>query len=507
MLSSVYQGVVRRLLARGVRAAVLVGAVLLSTSCDQWITKPMRYETVTLTVKRRNGIAVPGVKMVLYTGQREMGYGVTDSAGAITFPQVPWGVYGLYAYEFPSGYWATAGYGGQYIDGISIDGKPLAPFQFTAFKEGSGTIVVRTVDSVGTGIPNVIVRGYDQKGNTRATVSDSTGQVVFSVGMGVWSVNAENPGFIVNRSLPALVTKIGITIDSGYVDAARLVLSRCSGSYRVRVQDAAGSVPNFPVLLYKAEGLIGVKTTGSDGTYTWTNQLCGSYGMMLMPFAGWTFVDGPGTSYSQFTIGPNATVPQVTFTVAKICKGSYRVRVQDVNGAPVPNFSVLLYTGAATVGVQSTGADGTATWTNQPCGGYGVMLMPSPDWTFPDGPGKSYADGLAISDGATVPQITFAITKVCKGSYRVRVVDAAGAPVPNYPVMLYTASGPVSTQSTGADGTATWTNQPCGGYGVMLLPSTGWTYSEGPGKRYIDGLTITSGSTVPQVTLTVTKAP
>lgn len=312
--------VVRQPISRSLRLASLVALMVLSASCDQWMTRPMRYEALSLTAKRRNGTPVPGVKVILYTGARAMGYETTDAKGTAAFPQVPFGSYGLYAYEFPAGYFVTGGYGNQYYDGIAVNGSPVDRFDFTIYKEGAGSILVRTVDASGAAIPNVSVRAFDQAGNTRATLSDSTGQVLLTMGTGTWNVNAENPGAFLNASLPKLVSKNAILVDEGYADTARLVLTPCAGSYRVRVLDIFGApVPNFPVMLYMATGAVAIKPTGSDGTYTWTNQICGNYGLMLQSLPGYLYPVGQGKSYFDgLTIQPSSTVPQVTFTVTRV---------------------------------------------------------------------------------------------------------------------------------------------------------------------------------------------
>ena len=89
-------------LRKGATALLALGACAL-WACDALLTRPSLYATVTATVARRDGTPIPNASLTLYTGQRPMGYAVTDTLGRYTFVDVPEGLYGLRA-DPPSGY-------------------------------------------------------------------------------------------------------------------------------------------------------------------------------------------------------------------------------------------------------------------------------------------------------------------------------------------------------------------------------------------------------------------
>src|SRR4051812_27229306 len=82
---------------------VAIAALSLAGACDTSLTKPSLYNSVRVIVTQRDGKGIFDAGLVLYTGQRHMGYGATDSTGEFTFTRVPQGVYGLTAIP-PNGY-------------------------------------------------------------------------------------------------------------------------------------------------------------------------------------------------------------------------------------------------------------------------------------------------------------------------------------------------------------------------------------------------------------------
>src|SRR6478672_341898 len=79
---------------RVVAGLSLIAATLLA-GCDSMITTPTLYSNVLVDIARLNHQPAGGIPVVLYTGQRPMGYGVTDSTGHMLFRNVPKGQYGV----------------------------------------------------------------------------------------------------------------------------------------------------------------------------------------------------------------------------------------------------------------------------------------------------------------------------------------------------------------------------------------------------------------------------
>ena len=97
-------------------------------------------------------------------------------------------------------------------------------------------------------------------------------------------------------------------------------------------------------------------------------------------------------------------------------------------------------------------------------------------------------------------------SRVCVGTITVRVEDDLGVPVPGHPVLLYVSAGPLQSAVTAANGTFTFTELTCAGYGVIVLPRTGFTYVEARGLGYVDGIAITPGA-AQTVVLKVKRVP
>src|SRR4051812_47976035 len=121
------------------RALIFTALGLATGACDSWLTKPSLYNTVQVVATRRNGDPVPGVPVVLYTGQRPMGYGVTDSTGHFTFTRVPQGLYGVLA-SIPAGYDVTenliGGPSSTSATDLRVADDTLSPVRFSFLKKG-----------------------------------------------------------------------------------------------------------------------------------------------------------------------------------------------------------------------------------------------------------------------------------------------------------------------------------------------------------------------------------
>ncbi len=303
-----------------IRAALLVLAVSALSACDQWMTRPVRYRSVALEVKRRNGEPVPGTELMLYTGARPMGFGKTDANGKLQFDDVPFGSYGLYILNTPAGYFTRPGYGQQYIDGITVDTAQIPTKQFVVYKSGQGTILVRTVDANGVAIPRIQYRATDEIGGQLAGLTDSLGLSLFTVGTGIWTVRVDNPAAISVPGAPATLASSAFLVEGGTRDTALFRMTRCTGEVNVRVLDSASvGVAAFPVALYVANGVLETRSTTAAGTLTFAGQNCGSYGVILNAKTGWTFTEGRGSSYFDgIAVTPTLPGPTFTFRVRRV---------------------------------------------------------------------------------------------------------------------------------------------------------------------------------------------
>src|SRR6476660_7516795 len=114
-----------------------------ASACDSMLTKPSLYNSVRVIVTQRDGTGVPGAGLVLYTGQRHMGYATTDSSGEFTFMRVPQGVYGVTAIP-PDNYALMETLvrvpPSNTFNQLLVQGDTLKPVRFTFLKRGPGVV-------------------------------------------------------------------------------------------------------------------------------------------------------------------------------------------------------------------------------------------------------------------------------------------------------------------------------------------------------------------------------
>ena len=175
-----------------------------------------------------------------------------------------------------------------------------------------------------------------------------------------------------------------------------------------------------------------------------------------------------------------------SFSVER-CSGTVRASVQDASGAPVAGHPLRLYSSTETLETGDTGADGLAVFDSIDCGGpRGLALVETPGWSFEEGRGSSFYDGISVTQGSD-QTFSFSVER-CSGEIGVRVEDEGGTPVSGATLELYAAGRTWNQGVTGADGLLTFT-QACGmEIGVRVVPPSGYSVPEGRGSSFYDGL-------------------
>ena len=106
------------------------------TACDGWVTKPTRYNVIEVTTHLQDGAPVAAVPLILYTGQRTMGYAATSSNGVYRFERVPQGIYGVFALPSPA-YGLISELTGpriDYVDGLEATADTTIRVEFVLYK-------------------------------------------------------------------------------------------------------------------------------------------------------------------------------------------------------------------------------------------------------------------------------------------------------------------------------------------------------------------------------------
>lgn len=307
--------------ATGAVRIALLG--LVAAACDQWLTQPTRYNTVDVSATRRNGDAIAGVELELYTGQRPMGYGKTDATGRYQFTLVPDGLYGVRAAVLPDGYVPVealvAGPPTTAVSGLAIKGQATVTARFSFLKRGPGSVSVRLIDDAGTPLAGIFATLYTPAGVRDSVPTDAAGTAVFSaVPFGVHGVSVPRTAPYRDIGESAFAERDGLLVEDGMRETATLTFARCSGSIRVTVREENGNpVASFPLSLFLSTGIVQDSFTDAAGTFTFAPLNCAEYGVRLVPLAGWTFAEGRGTSFIDGLRVTRSTSPSATFTIRR----------------------------------------------------------------------------------------------------------------------------------------------------------------------------------------------
>lgn len=386
-----------------------VGVLALGTACDALVTRPSLYGNVAVAVVRRNGDAIPGTRLILYTGQRHMGYGVTDAAGHYAFTNVPEGAYGVRATP-PSGYVRIDSLVPvapmDWVDKLSVNPGLATDVRLGFLKYGNGSVTVEITEPGGKPVAEVPLFLYGAMGIVRSANSDAMGRLAFdSIPLGNYGVFARRPAAYIDIGEDPLVFRDGLLIEEGSRERVTMTFEKCSGSVRVTVMDdTARPVPGAPLTLYDAMGILAEDSTGAGGTTTFPAPGCGNLGVRVRPPIGWTVTEGPGTSFVDGLFVRRGSALTATLRLQFVtCRATLRIAVNDDHGAAVGGARLVLYIANVVYRDLLSPASGQVIFDDIPCDReYGVMIFPPSAFTVAEGRGSSFFDGLRFADGSVV---------------------------------------------------------------------------------------------------------
>jgi hypothetical protein len=372
---------------------LLLAVASLLSGCSDLFPSSYEYATVEVQANRWNGDPVPGVNLVLYTGERHMGYGVTDEEGRHVFHFVPQG-------EFGVGAVASDGFelmpaNRPFITEIWIERGDAESVAFTLLKEGTGSIQVLARDESGEPVGGVTVSLYTHRGPLLEGETDADGSYTFEeVGHGSYGVAME-PLF--GYRIPDRFFD-GIVLEGGSRELIPLRLERCEGRIRVQVRDASDRpVDGVTTVLYTFRGTVDQGETDAAGVHEFRNVKCGiEYGVRLELVAVEMLGDAPPYVDG---IDPNRESEEVVTFRVRPCRGQLTAVVVDRAGVPVPDAGVTLYTFRETVAEGRTDQQGRFVFAEVPCAEYGVRVAPPAGFSVEPGRGTAYVDGIDIEGG------------------------------------------------------------------------------------------------------------
>jgi len=298
------------------------------------------------------------------------------------------------------------------------------------------------------------------------------------------------PEDVVGGSSTAYVENI--TMKEGDEQSISFTLVRVgSGRIDVSVRDTNGApIESTKVVLYGPEGTLSEKITESSGVASFDPVSFGNRAIRVVPPRAYLDSDG-GFFFQHGILIDEDWTEEVSFILEK-CLGTVQGSVQDVSGAPVMEHTVRLYSSTSTLELKDTGADGVAVFDSIPCGNRGLSLVETPGWSFEEGRGRSFHDGIFVSRGSD--QTFSFIVEPCRGTVRGSVQDVSGAPVVEHTVRLYSSMSTLELKDTGVDGVAVFDSIPCGDRGLSLVETPGWLFEEGRGLSFFDGISVTDQS-------------
>ena len=173
--------------------------------------------------------------------------------------------------------------------------------------------------------------------------------------------------------------------------------------------------------------------------------------------------------------------------------GEVEVVVATAAGVPGPDIDFVLYTGTRHLGFETTGADGTARFRFVPEGSLGLYGTGTGAYGLPE-PLREFR----MSEGE---RRTVTFTAVGPGAIRVRVEDAAGAPVLGLWVEVYDWTRMVAEMFVERPQPLLFSDLGVGDYGVRVLESEACRLPP-DGFVYSDGFVVEEGAVV-DVTLVI----
>jgi protocatechuate 3,4-dioxygenase beta subunit len=485
--------------------ALLLAAALLS-GCERLITRPSLYATVSAQVMDRTGAPVPGARLVLYTGQRPMGYGTTDAMGQYTFQEVPEGVYGVLAVP-PAGYerfeaLVRTPKPSDVVDQLQVLGGAQVPARLTFLKRGAGSVEVVVREPGSVPLPGLTTVLYGPSGEVQRGTTDASGRLRFrDIPFGLYGVVVERPALYRDSGEVALPYTDGLIIDDGSIAEVPFLFEKCLGSVAAQVADQDGrAVPGAQLVFYRGGTVLNRDTlTTTMAVRRYGPLLCGDYGVSTVVPRGYTAANVRGSGYLDgLRVRRNGQL-EATLRVHRMARGTLVVTIRDQGNRPVPEARVVLYNSTGVIRDQRTDANGRLVMdTVLMSESHGVRVVNPRGYLLGEGRGISFADQLLLADGE-VRELPFRMERTGRATVEVRVADQEGRPVPATRVEIYTGAGLDRDARTGSDGAVTIPNlvvataQGVEEYGVRVLAPPGYIAEEGRGFTFQDGVRFADG--------------
>jgi len=269
------------------RLLVVTALLSLAAGCGILVTEPIPYGTIRAEARSRTGAPLPGIVVELYIGPYSLQYERTDDSGRVVFRRVPVGQYGVSMRIGPeladlSEILDTAPR--TYVDGLDITPGMDTTLRFTFAKRGAGSIEAVVQSQTNRRLPGQLVYFYGSAGVIGSAATDATGLArLDSVPFGQYGAFTVPPDSLGVANQPALFAdRLGV--DAEFVPRASFTVQTCVGTIAPQALDQDDrAIPDVPIYLYSAAGILRSAQTNVNGIATFTNVRCDNYGVFILP--------------------------------------------------------------------------------------------------------------------------------------------------------------------------------------------------------------------------------
>ena len=285
--------------------------------CESVFLGPPQYASVSVLVTDSLGTGIPALWLQLYTGERILAYGETDSSGRYLFTNVPPGGYGVLL-PTPAGYEDPGGLPYLFIDNLTVTAGSVEPvrFKLTACR---GVIDATVTETSGASAQGVNLLFYTSSAAVERLKTYANGTRSLDVKCGQYGVRVDpTPGYISPAGRGSSYVD-GLVVHRNAHVAATLRVQSCFGALRVTVTDSTNApLSQARLVAYTSTVNLASAYTGSDGRYTFARIPCGSdLGVTVADApAGYRVVEGRGNRFVDGVLIENNTVTDVTFRLA-----------------------------------------------------------------------------------------------------------------------------------------------------------------------------------------------